>query len=151
MSSQPHLALWGNSVGPGWEINRKVSQRESKHSLPARASFSFMFRKTPCAWLSLTLRHGLLGRAGAAGVSQPLVTPGFRGCRPGTELGPPETHRWCHLDTWVCFQTCTLSFYLNAQNFTISPKALLTLPLYKIFIVCSSWIFARILIFKISH
>lgn len=36
MSSQPHLTLWSTSVEPGWEINRKVSQRETKHSLPAR-------------------------------------------------------------------------------------------------------------------
>lgn len=133
MSSQLHLALGGNSVGPGWEINRKVSQRESKHSLPARGLIPLYVRKTPCACLSLTLRHGLLGRAGAAGVSQPVVTPGLRGCRPGTEPRPPETHRWCHLDTRVSFRTCTLSFYLNAQTFTISPKALLTLPLFQIF------------------
>lgn len=67
--SQLHLALWNHPVEPGWEVNRKVSQRESKHSLPARGLVQLYVQETPCAWLSLTLRHGLLGRAGAAGVS----------------------------------------------------------------------------------
>lgn len=47
MPSQPHLALWRNSVEPGWEINRKVSQRESKHSLPARGLVQLYVQETP--------------------------------------------------------------------------------------------------------
>lgn len=95
MSSQPHLALWSNSVEPGWEINRKVSQRESKHNLPARGLVRLYVQENPVCLALFNTQTRAPGKSreswgpGAADVPQPLVTPGLRGCRLDTELGTP--------------------------------------------------------------